>query len=199
MSRTRSLNARARAAYFSSFANKCAYETSIAPQPPAFVTIGTSFSNASMFCRASVRAPSRSPACACNAPQQTCASGDCVAQPFISKTRRVASLTLSKRPSVTQPLKRRTGAPFGALASCRRCAGLLAVLYHSLTRAIPWPRDPSSSASANSKRGEIPRAIPMRSINFGKRKSRITRAKANAARSLFGCNQTCRSTNFSSR
>ena len=47
-----------------------------APQPPAVVTIGPVLpANERTVQSASLRAPSRSPLCACSAPQQPCSRG----------------------------------------------------------------------------------------------------------------------------
>jgi len=106
-SRTRALNLAA----LSSFASRCPYVVNIAPHPPAFVMIGASESKAAMFRRANSRAPSRSPACACSAPQQPCSTGASTANPLASNTRSVARFTRANSPSPTQPLNNNTLLP----------------------------------------------------------------------------------------
>src|SRR5437879_11314323 len=67
---------------------RCPYSFSIAPHPALLTTIGTSPSpNAATFARASRRASSRSPACACSAPQQTCPGVSPTAHPFTPSVR----------------------------------------------------------------------------------------------------------------
>jgi len=97
---------------------------------------------AAMFFRASSRAPSRSPAWACNAPQQTCSVGVVTLSLFARSTRSVARLTLANSPSPTQPVNNNTSSP-SRLDLAEAC----------LSRIIG--RELSSKARANAARGDI--------------------------------------------
>ena len=60
-------------------------------------------SNAAMLVRASSRAVSRSPACACNAPQHRWPSAAHTPYPFRASVRSVARFTGANNPSITHP------------------------------------------------------------------------------------------------
>ncbi len=89
----------------------------IAPQPAELSTIVSAppDSKAAMFVRARARAPSRSPACACSAPQQRCPAVARIVQPFRVRVRSVARFTAVKSPSITHPVSREAVPRLGTL------------------------------------------------------------------------------------
>ena len=120
----------------------------------------------------------------------------------------MASLTLWKSPSVTQPLKSRTGAPaspgspadvfLSAGVAFGRSTGILPVFPRSPLPFTVSTADPSSRANPNSNCGEISRGSFVLSNALATPRSRTRRAMAKAALNRFGFNQICRSTNLRS-
>lgn len=115
--------------------------------------IGASESKAAMFFRASCRAPSRSPAWACKAPQQTCSVGVVTLSLLARNTRSVARLTLANNPSPMQPVNNNTFSP----------PRLDLVKDFLSPRSIG--RELSNSASANLVRDDIRRSFNSRRAN----------------------------------
>src|SRR5947209_5113128 len=165
-----------------------------------------------MFRRASRRAPSRSPACACSAPQQTCPRGARVRQPCASSTRAVARLTRANRPSVTHPWNSSAADSFVSVDLpissdvLALDAAAVEVMSAPSTDTPPFAslnlptvsslkdaaEELSSSASANSTRAGRSPFNFARSSRRGSRESRSRRARRKARRRRAGCSHTWR-------
>src|SRR6185369_965824 len=139
----------------------------------------------SMFFRASLRAPWRSPACACSAPQQTWSGGVLTFRLLALNTRSVARFTRAKSPSPTQPANNNTFSPVG--------------LDFSVGLSINTGRELSSSASPNSARGEISRARLNFNSSRARPESRNKRDAAKKKRRRRGDNQILRRTILKTR
>ena len=149
--------------------------------------MGASPSKTRTFFLASSRAPSRSPACACNAPQQTCSFVTSTSNPFARKTRPVARLTRAKSPSPTHPVNNNTPAfpcfdPKFVFGICARRTG----------RELSNNPSPKTTLRPNNP------AIPLLINKRAKPRSRNTRAPPNINRNRHGDSQTCRNTNRNS-
>ena len=142
--------------------------------------IGASESKAAMFFRASCRAPSRSPACACSAPQQTCSAGVVTLSLFARSTRSVARLTLANNPSPAQPANNNTFSP-----------PRLDLVEDFLPPRIIG-RELSSKASTNSARGDIKRARRRFNSHRANPRSRNNLEAAKNIRNRHRDNHMCR-------
>ena len=133
-----------------------------------------------MFFRASCRAPSISPACACSAPQQTCSVGVVTLSLFARSTLSVARLTLANNPSPTQPVNNNTFSP-----------PRLDFIKDFLPPRIIG-RELSTNASANTAGGDIQRVRRRFNSHRANPRSRNNREALKNRRNRHGDNHTCR-------